>query len=166
MNSVTECFLSYVKHHTASVESSPSVPSAKCQLNFAAFLAEECKHIGLSNIFVDEYGYVTASLKGSVDNSPIIGFIAHMDTSPDASGENIQPSIIKNYDGSDIPLKKGILSSNEFPAQKEYIGQTLIITDGTTLLGADDKAGIAEILTEHRGKSLCWIKESMTLTML
>ncbi|MBR5123144.1 MAG: peptidase T, partial [Anaerotignum sp.] len=122
-------------------------PSTKIQLDFAQVLAEECKSIGLQNVSVDEYGYVTATLPGTVSSTPVIGLIAHMDTCPDASGENIQPNIVENYDGGTILLKEGMLSPEEFPFLKDYIGQTLITTDGTTLLGADDKAGIAEILT-------------------
>ena len=147
MKSVSERFLTYVKHHTTSDEDSASFPSTKTQLAFAAFLAEECKSIGLQDAAVDEYGYVTATLPGNKENVPVIGFIAHMDTSPDAGGENIQTDIVENYNGEIIPLKEGVLSPEEFPFLKNYIGQTLITTDGTTLLGADDKAGIAEILT-------------------
>ena len=147
MKSVSERFLIYVKHHTTSDEDSASFPSTKTQLAFAAFLAEECKSIGLQDAAVDEYGYVTATLPGNKENVPVIGFIAHMDTSPDAGGENIQTDIVENYNGEIIPLKEGVLSPEEFPFLKNYIGQTLITTDGTTLLGADDKAGIAEILT-------------------
>lgn len=147
MKPVSKRFLTYVKHPTASNEDSSTFPSTQTQLDFAAFLAEECRAIGLTDVSLDEYGYVTASLKGTAKDVPVIGFIAHMDTSPDASGENIHPNIVENYDGSVIPLKEGELSPAEFPILKEYIGQTLITTDGTTLLGADDKAGIAEILT-------------------
>ena len=147
MKTVSDRFLTYVKHHTTSDEDSASFPSTKTQLDFAAFLAEECNAIGLKDVAVDQYGYVTATLPGSVKNIPTIAFIAHMDTSPDASGENINPNIVENYDGSIISLKEGVLSPAEFPFLKDYIGQTLITTDGTTLLGADDKAGIAEILT-------------------
>lgn len=147
MKTVSERFLTYVTHHTTSDEESPSFPSTKRQLDFAAFLAEECKALGLQDVSVDRYGYVTAALPGTAKEAPVIGFIAHMDTSPDASGENIQPNIAENYDGGSIFLKEGSLSPEEFPFLKDYIGQTLITTDGTTLLGADDKAGIAEILT-------------------
>ncbi len=147
MKTVSERFLTYVKHHTASDEDSISFPSTKTQLDFAAFLAEECKSLALQDVSVDPYGYVTASLPGTKKDAPTIGFIAHMDTSPDASGENIQPNLIENYDGGIISLKEGSLSPEEFPFLKDYIGQTLITTDGTPLLGADDKAGIAEILT-------------------
>lgn len=147
MKTVTERFLTYVKHHTTSDESSDTFPSTKRQLAFAAFLAKECEAIGLQSVSVDAYGYVTALLPGNTANAPTIGFISHMDTSPDASGENVLSNIVENYDGKAIPLNGTVLSSKEFPSLKEYIGQTLITSDGTTLLGADDKAGIAEILT-------------------
>lgn len=147
MKTVTERFLTYVKHHTTSDEASDTFPSTKRQLAFAAFLAKECEAIGLQSVSVDAYGYVTALLPGNTANAPTIGFISHMDTSPDASGENVLSNIVENYDGKAIPLNGTILSPKEFPSLKEYIGQTLITSDGTTLLGADDKAGIAEILT-------------------
>ena len=147
MKTVTERFLTYVKHHTTSDESSDTFPSTKRQLAFAAFLAKECEAIGLQSVCVDAYGYVTALLPGNTANAPTIGFISHMDTSPDASGENVLSNIVENYDGKAIPLNGTVLSPKEFPSLKEYIGQTLITSDGTTLLGADDKAGIAEILT-------------------
>lgn len=147
MKTVTERFLTYVKHHTTSDESSDTFPSTKQQLAFAAFLAKECEAIGLQSVSVDAYGYVTALLPGNTANAPTIGFISHMDTSPDASGENVLSNIVENYDGKAIPLNGTVLSPKEFPSLKEYIGQTLITSDGTTLLGADDKAGIAEILT-------------------
>lgn len=147
MKTVTERFLTYVKHHTTSDESSDTFPSTKRQLAFAAFLAKECEAIGLQSVSVDAYGYVTALLPGNTANAPTIGFISHMDTSPDASGKNVLSNIVENYDGKAIPLNGTVLSPKEFPSLKEYIGQTLITSDGTTLLGADDKAGIAEILT-------------------
>ena len=147
MKTVTERFLTYVKHHTTSDEASDTFPSTKRQLAFAAFLAKECEAIGLQSVSVDAYGYVTALLPGNTANAPTIGFISHMDTSPDASGENVLSNIVENYDGKAIPLNGTVLSPKEFPSLKEYIGQTLITSDGTTLLGADDKAGIAEILT-------------------
>ena len=147
MKTVTERFLTYVKHHTTSDESSDTFPSTKRQLAFAAFLAKECEAIGLQSVSVDAYGYVTALLPGNTANAPTIGFISHMDTSPDASGENVLSNIVENYDGKAIPLNGTVLSPKEFPSLKEYIGQTLIPSDGPTLLGADDKAGIAEILT-------------------
>lgn len=147
MKTVTERFLTYVKHHTTSDEASDTFPSTKRQLAFAAFLAKECEAIGLQSVSMDAYGYVTALLPGNTANAPTIGFISHMDTSPDASGENVLSNIVENYDGKAIPLNGTVLSPEEFPSLKEYIGQTLITSDGTTLLGADDKAGIAEILT-------------------
>ena len=147
MKTVTERFLTYVKHHTTSDETSDTFPSTKRQLAFAAFLAKECEAIGLQSVSMDAYGYVTALLPGNTANAPTIGFISHMDTSPDASGENVLSNIVENSDGKAIPLNGTVLSSEEFPSLKEYIGQTLITSDGTTLLGADDKAGIAEILT-------------------
>lgn len=147
MKTVTERFLTYVKHHTTSDETSDTFPSTKRQLAFAAFLAKECEAIGLQSVSMDAYGYVTALLPGNTANTPTIGFISHMDTSPDASGENVLSNIVENYDGKAIPLNGTVLSPEEFPSLKEYIGQTLITSDGTTLLGADDKAGIAEILT-------------------
>lgn len=147
MKTVTERFLTYVKHHTTSDEASDTFPSTKRQLAFAAFLAKECEAIGLQSVSVDAYGYVTALLPGNTANAPTIGFISHMDTSPDASGENVLSNIVENYDGKAIPLNGTVLSPEEFPSLKEYIGQTLITSDGTTLLGADDKVGIAEILT-------------------
>lgn len=147
MKTVTERFLTYVKHHTTSDETSDTFPSTKRQLAFAAFLAKECETIGLQSVSMDAYGYVTALLPGNTANAPTIGFISHMDTSPDASGENVLSNIVENYDGKAIPLNGTVLSPEEFPSLKEYIGQTLITSDGTTLLGADDKAGIAEILT-------------------
>lgn len=147
MKTVTERFLTYVKHHTTSDETSDTFPSTKRQLAFAAFLAKECEAIGLQSVSMDAYGYVIALLPGNTANAPTIGFISHMDTSPDASGENVLSNIVENYDGKAIPLNGTVLSPEEFPSLKEYIGQTLITSDGTTLLGADDKAGIAEILT-------------------
>lgn len=147
MKTVTERFLTYVKHHTTSDETSDTFPSTKRLLAFAAFLAKECEAIGLQSVSMDAYGYVTALLPGNTANAPTIGFISHMDTSPDASGENVLSNIVENYDGKAIPLNGTVLSPEEFPSLKEYIGQTLITSDGTTLLGADDKAGIAEILT-------------------
>lgn len=147
MKTVTERFLTYVKHHTTSDETSDTFPSTKRQLAFAAFLAKECEAIGLQSVSMDAYGYVTALLPGNTANAPTIGFISHMDTSPEASGENVLSNIVENYDGKAIPLNGTVLSPEEFPSLKEYIGQTLITSDGTTLLGADDKAGIAEILT-------------------
>ncbi len=147
MKTVTERFLTYVQHPTTSSDTSDTFPSTPSQLAFAAFLAKECEQIGLQDVSVDAHGYVTATLPATAEGAPTIGLLAHMDTSPDASGENIQPNIVEKYDGKPIALRGGLLSPEEFPCLKEYIRQTLITTDGTTLLGADDKAGIAEILT-------------------
>ncbi|AAM25000.1 tripeptide aminopeptidase [Caldanaerobacter subterraneus subsp. tengcongensis MB4] len=151
MSKVVERFLKYVKYHTTSDENSNTFPSTEGQLIFARELAKELKELGLSEVEVDENGYVTALLSANTDKKiPTIGFIAHMDTSPDMCGKDVKPQIIENYDGNDIVLNKEkgiILSTSEFPELKNYIGKTLITTDGTTLLGADDKAGIAEIIT-------------------
>jgi len=123
------------------------IPSTRTQLHFADYLAKECREIGLSDVTVDQYGYVMATLPETVEGAPIIGFIAHMDTSPDAKGDGIMPNIVEQYDGGSIPLNSISISPEEFPVLQNYIGDTLITSDGTTLLGADDKAGIAEILT-------------------
>lgn len=147
MKSVTDRFLTYVKHNTTSDFNSSTFPSTRTQLHFADYLAKECREIGLSDVTVDQYGYVMATLPATVENSPVIGFIAHMDTSPDAKGEGIMPNIVEQYDGGNIPLNNISISPEEFPVLKNYVGDTLITSDGTTLLGADDKAGIAEILT-------------------
>lgn len=154
MSKVIDNFLEYVKIHTTSDETSQTVPSTKLQLDFAKILVKQCKKIGLTDVLVDEHGYVTATIAANVNEAPTIGFIAHMDTAPDLSGENVKPQIVKNYDGSDIVLNKEndvILSSKDFPELNDYIGKDLITTDGTTLLGADDKAGVAEIMAacEH-----------------
>lgn len=151
MSKVVERFLKYVKYHTTSDENSNTFPSTEGQLIFARELAKELKELGLSEVEVDENGYVTALLPANTDKKiPTIGFIAHMDTSPDMCGKDVKPQIIENYDGNDIVLNKEkgiILSPSEFPELKNYTGNTLITTDGTTLLEADDKAGIAEIIT-------------------
>ena len=151
MTTVTERLLKYVKVNTKSDESTKVTPSTKGQLELSKILAQELKEIGLSNVTISEFGYVYATLPANTDKEiPTIGFIAHMDTSPDMSGENVNPQFIKNYDGKNIILNKElnvVLSPKEFPDLLEYTGKTLITTDGTTLLGADDKAGVAEIIT-------------------
>jgi tripeptide aminopeptidase len=151
LSKVVERFLKYVKYHTTSDENSDTFPSTEGQLIFAKELVKELKELGLSEVELDENGYVTALLPANTDKKiPTIGFLAHMDTSPDMCGKDVKPQIIENYDGNDIVLNKEkgiILSPSEFPELKNYIGNTLITTDGTTLLGADDKAGIAEIIT-------------------
>jgi len=149
--SLVDRFIRYVKIDTTSDESSTTFPSTAKQFDLANVLVKELKVLGLSDISLDEYGYVMATLPANTDKKiPTIGFLSHMDTSPDMSGTNVNPRFIENYDGKDIILHKEnnvILGVNDFPELKDYVGQTLIVTDGTTLLGADDKAGIAEIMT-------------------
>ncbi len=151
MSKLVDRFLGYVKYETTSDESSTRVPSTSNQMEFAKILGEELKEIGLSDVSVDENGYIMATLPSNTNkNAPVIGFIAHMDTSPDMSGKDVNPKIIKNYDGKDIVLNEKeniIMSTKDFPDLKDYVGKDLITTDGTTLLGADNKAGIAEIIT-------------------
>ncbi len=151
MVSVVERFLKYVGHGTQSDPHTEMCPSTPGQMEFAYMLCEEMKHLGMQEVEVDEYGYVMGFLPSNMDReTPAVGFIAHMDTSPEMSGKHVNPQIIENYAGNDIVLNKEkgiVLSSEEFPELSNYVGQTLITTDGNTLLGADDKAGIAEILT-------------------
>ncbi|WP_420834479.1 peptidase T [Caloranaerobacter azorensis] len=151
MSKVVERFLKYVKYDTRSDEESNTVPTTNGQIVFAKELAKELENIGLKDISVDENGYVMATLPANVEkNVPTIGFIAHMDTSPEMPGKNVNPQIVRNYDGKDIVLNKEkniILSPKDYPELKNYIGKDIITTDGNTLLGADDKAGIAEIIT-------------------
>lgn len=151
MDRLVERFIKYVKYNTTSDETSNTCPSTKTQLDFGKVLAEECKAIGLKDVTIDENGYVMAVLPSNCnENVPVIGFIAHMDTSPDMSGKNVNPQIIENYNGEDIVLNKEkniVFSPKIFPNLAQCAGDTLITTDGTTLLGADNKAGIAEILT-------------------
>ncbi|MDE6653188.1 MAG: peptidase T [Muribaculaceae bacterium] len=147
---VTDRFLKYVKFDTQSDELTNMTPSTPGQMVFAQALRDELEAMGLKDISLDDNGYLMATLPGNVKDAPTVGFIAHLDTSPDMSGHNVKPRIVKAYDGKDIVLNadKGImLSPSEFPELLHYVGQDLIVTDGTTLLGADDKAGIAEILT-------------------
>lgn len=142
-------FLKYVKIYTESEAFLDKFPSTDRQWDLANYLVEELKQIGLEDVSIDENGYVFGYIPSKVDHEvPTIGFVSHMDTSPDFSGENVQPQIWENYDGGDIKLNDSmILSPNEFPELLQYKGQTIITTDGTTLLGADDKAGVAEIVT-------------------
>lgn len=149
-----ERLLKYVKIYTTSDKESKTVPSTSRQFDLAKILVKEMKNIGIEDVKVDDkcyvYGYIKAT-KG-YENKPSIGLIAHMDTAPSACGENVNPKIIENYNGEDVILKEGtVLSVEKFPHLKKLKGRTLITTDGNTLLGADDKAGIAEILTacEH-----------------
>ena len=143
-----ERFLKYVSFDTQSSEETGKTPSTEKQRVFAEYLKEELIKEGLQEVELDELGYLYATLPANTDKSvPTIGFIAHMDTSPDASGKDVKPRIIQNYDGSDITLSEGIVTSVEkFPELLAHKGEDLIVTDGTTLLGADDKAGIAEIV--------------------
>jgi len=145
---ITERFLSYVKFDTQSSEDAQGCPSTPKQLVFAEYLKNELISEGLTEVEMDEHGYIYATLPANTDtNVPVIGFIAHMDTSPDCSGKDIRPRIVSNYDGKDIILSEGIVSSpDKFPELLSHIGEDLIVTDGHTLLGADDKAGIAEIV--------------------
>ena len=145
---ITERFLNYTKFDTQSSEEGDCVPSTKKQLVFAEYLKKELEAEGLDDVEMDEKGYIYATLKANMrDNVPTIGFIAHYDTSPDCSGADIKPQIVSHYDGSDIELSPDIVSSpQKFPELLQHVGEDLIVTDGTTLLGADDKAGIAEIV--------------------
>lgn len=151
MEEVVQRFLRYVQFNTTADEKCDACPSCPTQLVFAQELAKELRELGLEDVEVDEKGYVLATLPGNTtDPAPVIGFIAHMDTSPDCSAEKVKPNIIRNYPGGDILLNKErniVLKAKDFPELEKYRGQDLITTDGTTLLGADDKAGIAEIIT-------------------
>ena len=147
---VIDRFLKYVSFDTQSDETTEVTPSTSKQLVFAEYLKSELEALGLDEISLDENGYLFATLPANVDSDiPTIGFIAHMDTSPDMSGKDVKPRIVKSYDGKDIPLctEEGIvLSPKQFPELLDHVGEDLIVTDGHTLLGADDKAGIAEIV--------------------
>lgn len=148
---VTDRFLEYVKFDTQSDEETNLTPSTPGQMKFARYLKEVVEQMGLEEISLDDNGYLFATLPSNIsEDVPVIGFIAHMDTSPDMSGKNVKPRIVKDYDGQDIVLNAEqdiVLSPEQFPELLNYLGQDLIVTDGTTLLGADDKAGIAEILS-------------------
>ena len=148
-NTLKDRFLRYVKFETRSDEKSESIPSTPTQLEFAKILAKELEDIGMENVYVNDACFVNATLPGNVDKEvPVIGFIAHMDTA-DFNATNVNPKIVENYDGEDIVLNEAkdiVLSVEEFPNLKNYVGKTVITTDGTTLLGADDKAGIVEIV--------------------
>ena len=154
---IQERFINYTKFDTQSSEESESVPSTSKQLIFAKYLKEELEREGLEDVEMDEMGYIYATLPANTkDDIPTIGFISHYDTSPDCSGANVKPSIVSNYDGTDIELSPGIVSSpKKFPELLNHIGEDLIVTDGTTLLGADDKAGIAEIM-----QAMCYLRDN------
>lgn len=149
MSKVVQHFLDYVAIDTQSVEDAEPVPSTEGQLKLAFFLKQELEELGLSDVSVDEHGYVMATLPANCEtNGPVLGFVAHMDTAPACSGTGIKPQIWHDYPGGPLKLHpSGItLDPKEYPALNDYIGQDLITSDGTTLLGADDKAGIAEIV--------------------
>ena len=146
-----ERFLKYVSIHTTSDENTGLVPSTPQQMEFAKILAEELKDMGMQDVSLDKKGYLMATLPSNIDKDvPTVGFISHLDTSPDMSGKNVKPRIVENYDGNDIILNEKeniVLSPKQFPELTMYRGQSLVVTNGLTLLGADDKAGISEIMT-------------------
>ncbi|MDE5644641.1 MAG: peptidase T [Muribaculaceae bacterium] len=148
---VTDRFLDFVKFDTQSDELTNMTPSSPGQMEFAKYLKAVLLGMGLEDVTLDDYGYLFATLPANTDKDvPVVGFIAHMDTSPDMSGRHVNPRIVRNYDGTPIVLNEAegvILGPDEFPELSGYVGNDLIVTDGTTLLGADDKAGIAEIIT-------------------
>ena len=150
-NEMVERFITYVKVDTQSNAESTTCPTTTGQLTLGNMLVEELKQIGMSDVTIDENGYVMATLPANTDKEvPTIGFLAHLDTATDMTGANVNPQFVENYDGNDIVLNESlqvILSPKEFPELSQYKGHTLITTDGTTLLGADNKAGIAEIMT-------------------
>ena len=153
---LTERFLNYTKFDTQSAEDADCVPSTSKQLLFAEYLKKELETEGLSDVELDEKGYIYATLKSNIkEKVPTIGFISHYDTSPDCSGADIKAQIVKNYSGGEILLSEGIVSSpRKFPELLHHIGEDLIVTDGHTLLGADDKAGIAEIV-----QAMCYLRD-------
>lgn len=153
---IIERFLKYVSFDTQSAEESDSVPSTAKQLVFAKYLRDELKEEGFDDVEMDDMGYVYATLKSNMKKDvPTIGFISHYDTSPDCSGKDVKPRLIRNYDGCDIELSPGIVSSTKkFPELLAHKGEDIIVTDGHTLLGADDKAGIAEIV-----QAMCWLRD-------
>ena len=151
MSEVLDRFLRYVSYDTQSKEEEEAIPSTSSQLALAKLLRDELTQMGAAQVRMDEYGYVYAKILSNTSRSvPALGFIAHMDTSPALSGRDVKPQLVKNYDGGDICLNHDlgiVLSPADFPELLEYKGQTLVTTDGTTLLGADDKAGAAEIMS-------------------
>ena len=153
---IIERFLKYVSFDTQSAEESDSVPSTAKQLVFAKYLRDELKEEGFDDVEMDDMGYVYATLKSNMKKDvPTIGFISHYDTSPECSGKDVKPRLIRGYDGQDIELSPGIVSSTKkFPELLAHKGEDIIVTDGHTLLGADDKAGIAEIV-----QAMCWLRD-------
>ena len=162
MSFLVEKFLQYVKIDTTSDAKSKSCPSSEIQWNLARVIVRDLEEIGLVNISLDENGYIMGTLPSNTQKDiPTIGFIAHMDTAPSFNGNDIKPRIIDNYDGNDIILNSDLnisMTVKDFPELKKYVNQKLIVTDGTTLLGADDKAGIVEIMT-----ALKYLKENPTI---
>lgn len=147
-----ERLIKYTKFETASLSGSDTCPSTPSQLEFGKALVEEMKQLGIKDASMDENGYVFGTIEANIDNwsGPVIGFISHMDVVRDAPFENVKPRVVQNYDGGDIVLnteKNIILSPKDYPSLNKYVGCDLVVTDGTTLLGADDKAGLAEIMT-------------------
>lgn len=153
---LTARFIEYTQFDTQSDEESDSTPSTTKQLNFAKFLKEQLEEEGFDDVEMDEMGYIYATLKSNTKKEvPTIGFISHYDTSPDCSGENVKARVIRDYDGKDITLSPGIVTSVEkFPELKGHKGEDIIVTDGITLLGADDKAGVAEIV-----QAMCYLRD-------
>lgn len=153
---ITERFINYTKFDTQSAEDSETVPSTPKQLIFAKYLKEELEREGFADVEMDDKGYLYATLKANTKKAiPTIGFISHYDTALDASGANVKARIVEKYDGGDIQLSPGIVSSpSKFPELLDHKGEDLIVTDGTTLLGADDKAGIAEIM-----EAMCYLRD-------
>lgn len=150
MSSLIDRFIRYVKINTQSAEGQSSVPSTPCQHDLAKILGEELRAFGLSDVIVTDKAYVCASIPANCKSAPPIAFCAHIDTALEVTGKNVKPRLVENYDGGDIVLnatENVVLSPKIFPELNEHKGETLIVTDGTTLLGADDKAGIAEIMT-------------------
>lgn len=150
-NSMLERFLKYVTFDTMSVDEATTVPTSEGQFVFARYLEQELKSMGLQDVVLDEKGYLYATLPANSSKElPVVGFISHLDTSPDMSGKDVKPRVVKNYDGKDITLNEELgikLSTEDFPEVLNYVGHDLVVTDGQTLLGADDKAGIAEIIS-------------------
>ena len=152
---VTERFLNYVRFDTQSCEDSPSAPSTPGQTVFAQYLKEELEREGLQDVVLDDHGCLYATMAPTNLQAPTLGFIAHYDTSPDCSGKNVKPRNVEHYDGGDIALNESmVLSPRMFPELHAHIGEDLIVTDGHTLLGADDKAGIAEIV-----QAMVWLRD-------
>lgn len=155
---LSERFIRYTQFDTQSSEDSTTVPSTSKQLVFANFLRDEMISEGLEDVVLDEKGYLYGTLNANLNHNPnpnVIGFISHYDTSPDCSGKDVKARIVKNYDGGDIVLSEGIVSSpKKFPELMKHVGEDIIVTDGKTLLGADDKAGIAEIM-----HAMCYLRD-------